>query len=80
MSEITRPAASGTTVTASDSVQLEKTTRGLYVGGDGDVAVKFPGNGSPITFASVPAGSILPIQVDFVMAAGTSATGIVALF
>ena len=61
----------------------------LYVGVGGDITVimsgKFGPNGEypiildAIKFSGVPAGSILPIIVDFVVSTGTTATGIVSL-
>lgn len=74
----TRPAANGAAVTKSDTTVLSG-VRALYVGGAGDVVVRFPGNPTSVTFADVPAGVILPIQAERVMAA-TAATDIVALF
>lgn len=54
-------------------------SRGLYVGGAGDVAVTMA-DGSVVTFAAVPAGTLLPVQASRVMATNTTATSIVALF
>lgn len=66
-------------VTKSDSTVLE-TTRGLYIGGTGDVAVLFTDGGIAVTFASVPTGTILPVQVTKVLSTGTTATSILALY
>lgn len=65
-------------VTKSDSTILP-VTRSLYVGGTGDIAVTMADSVGTITFTSVPAGSILPIQVTQVLAA-TTATNIIALY
>ena len=61
----------------------------LYVGIAGDISVimtsKFGPNGeyplilAAIKFRGVPAGSILPVIADFVVATGTTASGLVAL-
>jgi hypothetical protein len=61
----------------------------LYVGEAGDVTAimtsKFGPNGEypiildTVLFKNVPAGSILPVIVDFVVANGTTASRIVAL-
>lgn len=64
-------------VTASDATVLP-VTRGLYVGGTGNLAVRMA-DGMTITFNSVPVG-IFPIQVDQVLSTGTTATNIVALY
>lgn len=63
-------------VTPNDSTVVE--FRALYVGGFGDVVVKMVGDSVAVTFSSVPAGTILPIAVQRVMAA-TTATNIVGL-
>lgn len=73
------PATRAVAVTASDSTDLTG-TRGLYVGGAGNVAVRcIHSPDTTVTLNSVPAGSIIPIQVTRVMAA-TTATNIVALY
>lgn len=76
--DATRPASKAVAVTPSDSTELG-VTRGLYIGGVGDVVVTMAEQGTSITFSSVPAGTFLPLQVRLVMAA-TSATNIVALY
>lgn len=76
--DATRPAAKAVVVTPSDSTDLG-VTRGLYVGGAGDVVVTMAEQGTNITFVGVPAGTFMPIQVRLVMAA-TTATSILALY
>lgn len=66
-------------ITPSDTVALEETTRGIYVGGDGDVTVVMAGNGQTVTFSSVTAGTILPIRATFVNDTLTTATNLVGL-
>jgi hypothetical protein len=66
-------------VTASDVTTFDPPTRGLYVGGAGDVAVRMHLGQNNVTFVGVPAGTLLPINVDRVLAAST-ATGIVRLY
>lgn len=78
MSETTRPAANAAVVTPSNDVTLSG-VRGLYVGGAGDVAIRFPGNNTSVVFSAVTAGTILPVQAVKVMGTGTTATNIVAL-
>jgi hypothetical protein len=62
----------------------------LYVGVAGDIKVILrgvvgaAGSGPPtaaqgIVFKGVPAGSILPVIVDYVLATGTTATDMIAL-
>lgn len=81
MSNETKPAVGGFAVTPSDSTTFATPVRprSLYVGGTGSVAVRFV-DGSTATFASVPAGAILPVHVDRVLATGTTATNIVGLY
>jgi len=45
-------------------------TRALYVGAAGDVAVEMV-DGGTVTFAGVPAGTVLPVQVVKVTAAAS---------
>jgi hypothetical protein len=71
------PAAVAAAVTPHDTNLIDM-TRGLYVGGAGDVTVRMR-NGSNCTFTGVPAGSILPVQCDRVLSTGTTATNIVRL-
>lgn len=67
-------------VTPSDSTVFSGPTRGLYVGGFGNVRVDMVNGGTGITFVAVQPGSLLPIQVTRVYSTGTTATSIVALF
>ena len=66
-------------VTPSDTVSFAKPTKGLWVGGVGAVSVVML-DGSTVIFSAVPAGTLLPIRVRRVNAAGTGATLIVALY
>lgn len=54
--------------------------RGIYVGGTGNLVVIMADDdtGTPVTFTSVPTGSLLPIAVRQIRAA-TTATNIVGL-
>lgn len=54
------------------------TTRALYIGGAGDVNV-ITAAGDTVLFSAVPAGFVLPIQVQSVKSTSTTATLIVAL-
>lgn len=77
------PARSALAVTPNDSTDLPGgACRGLYVGGGGTVTVIMPTAtaGDTVPFVAVPAGSILPISAQRVMATGTTATSIVALY
>jgi uncharacterized protein (UPF0261 family) len=72
------PAVFAEAITPDDD-DVITTSRALYIGGAGDVAVTMAGGGSVATFSAVPAGTILPIRVTKVMAA-TTATLILNLY
>lgn len=71
------PATGAIAVTKSDATVLQ-TTRGLYIGTTGDVAVR-TARGQTITFKTVPVG-VLPVCVDQVLNTGTTAAEIIALY
>lgn len=72
------PASSGFTITPSDGSDLTETTRALYVGTAGNLAVQML-TGETLTLSGVPAGSFLPLRVNRVLATGTTAAAIVGL-
>jgi len=72
------PASHGFAISPSDSTLLPETTRGLYVGTAGDIALLML-SGESLTFAAVPAGAVLPLRLTKVMATGTTADNIVGL-
>lgn len=75
----TAPAHSAAAVTTSDSTVLP-ITRALYVGGAGNLAVTMGEDENNVTFVGVLAGMVYPLQVSKVLATGTTATNIVALY
>jgi len=79
MSTQISPYTRAVAVTASDATVLPACDA-LYIGGAGAVAVRFYQNGANATFTAVPAGTLLPFRVDQVLATGTVATSIVALY
>lgn len=52
----------------------------LFVGTGGNVSVKANASATAVVFKNVPSGAILPISAWIVMATGTTATDIVAIF
>lgn len=58
---------------------LDRTARGLYVGGDGNVVLLMD-DGSQVTFTGLVAGSDYARQFTAVIAAGTTVTNSVILF
>jgi hypothetical protein len=73
------PADDAAPVTPSDTTVIQL-TRGLYIGGTGDVTVTMAARGNDVTYSGVPAGAILPIRVTRVKATATTATSIVAMW
>lgn len=63
-------------ITKSDSVP--NNFDAIYVGTTGDVAVQML-NGETVTFATVPAGAILPVKVQKVMSTNTTAAAMIGL-
>lgn len=70
-------------VTPSDSADLAKQTRALWIGGTGDVRIStydpVTQNAAAVTIQSVPAGTLLTVATNRVYLTGTDATEIVAL-
>lgn len=73
----TRPAEMAFAVTPDDATKFES-TRGIYIGGQGDLQVEMA-DGSIVTFVDLAAGIVHPLAVVRVLEAGTTATGIIAL-
>ncbi len=73
------PAGNAAAVSPSDSVDLTVMTRGLWVGGAGNIVVTMRGGGD-VTFSGIPAGTLLPISVSRVKSTLTTATLIIALW
>jgi len=76
--ETQAPATSGFVITPHDTNELTAVTRGIFVGGAGDVAARLSNDTATLTFKNVPAGAILPIRAKIVTTA-TTATDLVAL-
>ncbi len=72
------PASDGFAITPHDSNQLARTTRYIYVGGAGAVALVTKA-GTTLTFAAVPVGTVLPVRASIVKATGTTATNLIGL-
>lgn len=75
---LSAPSEKGVAVTPDDDADLAFRTRAVWVGGAGDLAVRWP-DGTDTTFVAVPAGTLIPIRVDRILDTGTDATNIVAL-
>jgi hypothetical protein len=70
--------AYGATVVVPNDVTVLPTFRGLHIGVAGNVAMRMA-SGDVVTFTNVPVGDF-GRQGDKVLATGTTATGIVALY
>lgn len=74
---LTGPATRAEAVTPSDSADLTRLTRALWVGGTGNISVVMEG-GQTVTIEDIPAGTWMPIRVSRVRSTSTTATKIVA--
>lgn len=74
------PAGNAQAVTPHDTNPLGIVSRGIYVGGGGNLQVVMALNSATVNFASVAGGSLLPIRVTRVQSSGTTATAIVAVW
>lgn len=67
-------------VTPNNSVDLPGgQARAFYIGGAGSIVLR-DSAGDDVTFVAVNSGSILPVSAKRVLASGTTATNIVALY
>lgn len=74
------PPAHGFSITPSDTTVFANPTRYIWVGGTGAVAVLLDGDASPVTLSAVPAGTMLQLCAQKVMATGTTATLMVGMW
>jgi hypothetical protein len=68
---LTAPASQGVAIVPSSTTDLPFVTRAIYVGTAGDLAVVMR-TGGTVTFASVPAGTLLPIRALRVLETSTA--------
>jgi len=71
------PADKAEAIAPNDGADLTNTTRGIYVGGAGNIVATV--GGTDVTFTAVQAGTVLPIRATRIKATGTTATGLVGL-
>lgn len=74
------PAFNAAAITPNDGADLAFTARALYVGVGGDIAAVLKGDAASVVFKSVPQGSLLPACIKRVLATGTTASNLVALW
>lgn len=77
---LTSPGESAVAVTPHDSTDLPFCSRGLWIGGAGNISVQMLTTGTAIVFTGIPAGTWMPLRVHRVNATGTTATSIVAVY
>lgn len=75
----TFPGQSAVAITPNDGADLARITRGIYIGGAGNIKVDMS-DGTTVTFTAIAAGIIHPIAVKRVYLTGTSATGIIGVY
>lgn len=66
-------------VTPSDANSFSQPVS-VYVGVSGNVAITPANGGSSVTFVGLPAGAMVPCQALAVLATGTTATSLVAVY
>lgn len=66
-------------ITPSDATDLTYVTRGIWVGGAGNISVEMVDTGT-VVFSGVQAGTILPLRVSRVNSTSTTASNLVALW
>ncbi|CAN5576872.1 hypothetical protein BH10PSE14_BH10PSE14_06710 [soil metagenome] len=71
------PSRHAVAITPSDTSDLATSSKRLWVGGAGAVALITVG-GDTVTYAAVPAGTYLQVRAQCVKSTGTTATNIVA--
>lgn len=76
---LTAPGRDASPVVPDDLNDIPVTPRALFVGQGGIVAVRMAG-GQDVSFENVQGGTILPIRARRVMATGTTASAMIALW
>lgn len=78
--DYTSPASKLVLITPADSPLATVPTRGVWVGGAGNIAVIAAQDSAAVTISGVPAGTLLPIAVSQINSTNTTATLIVAMY
>lgn len=73
------PAEDCFAITPSDSADLARATKAIYVGRAGDIALVPVRGNLPVMFRNVAAGTIIDVRVRAVRATGTTAADLVGL-
>lgn len=73
------PANHAFAITPADGSDLDHVTRGIYVGGAGNLKVDMAG-GETVTFTGLAVGVVHALRVKRVYLTGTTATAILGLY
>jgi hypothetical protein len=73
------PSSDPFAVALSDTVDLTRVAKALYVGGAGNIALIAEDSNTTVTFTNVPSGYILPVRVRRILVTNTTATNILGL-
>jgi hypothetical protein len=76
---LTTPPEEAVAIVPSDTAALGHVTRAVFVGEGGDLRVRMLGGGV-VTLANLAPGALVPLRVTQVLASGTTASGLVALW
>ena len=79
--ELDSPARNSAVVTPHASNEVNTVEpRGLYVGGAGNITMRLVGDIADVVWTAVPAGTLLPVRVQYIRATGTTATNMVVVY
>lgn len=73
------PFRNGKAITPHDTNPVSPTTAAIFVGGTGNITLRLMGDTADTVLNGCIAGTIYPLRASHVRAAGTTATGLVAL-
>jgi hypothetical protein len=82
-SSLSDPAIRATALSPSDTVDLTRVPKAIYVGSGGDLAMLGVGDGGstePTIWKNVPAGAIVPFRARRVFDTDTTAADLLALY
>jgi hypothetical protein len=77
---VSAPARRAVAVVPHDTAALVEVPKALFVGTGGSIAMRGVGGGADSVWKNVGDGTILPFRAQFVRAAGTTASDILALY
>lgn len=66
-------------IVPSDAVEVDRVTKGIYVGTAGDLSLLSVEGSTPVTFRNVAAGTVLDVRIRKVLQSGTTAADLVGL-